>query len=72
MSFFEDQMDDWFANDCKGAPSDYYEGELAPWLDHFTDTSGQVHRRPSDPKRSKSRKRRETRRRAEARKKATS
>jgi hypothetical protein len=39
MSFFEDQEDDWFANDCKGAPSDYYAGELAPWCDGFTNTS---------------------------------
>jgi hypothetical protein len=39
MSFFDDQMDDWLANDCKGAPSDYYCGGLGPWLDAFTDTS---------------------------------
>ena len=41
MSFYEDQEDDWFANDCKGVPSDYYAGELAPWQDNFTDTSAQ-------------------------------
>jgi hypothetical protein len=23
MSFFEDQMDDWQENDCKGKPEDY-------------------------------------------------
>jgi hypothetical protein len=40
MSFFDDQEDDWFANNCKGAPSDYYCGELGPWMDgKFTDTS---------------------------------
>jgi len=41
MSFYEDQEDDWFANDCKGVPSDYYAGDLAPWQDNFTDTSAQ-------------------------------
>ena len=33
MSFFDDQMDDWFANDCKGSPDDYYCGEIGPWVD---------------------------------------
>ena len=69
MSFFEDQEDDWFANDCKGAPSDYYAGELAPWLDHFTDTSANVHRALPDKTRSKAQKRRAQRKRAEMRKK---
>ena len=62
-------MDDWFANDCKGAPSDYYAGELAPWMDKFTDTSANVHRALPDPKRSASKKRRDQRKRAEMRKK---
>lgn len=39
MSFFDDQMDDWLDNNCKGLPEDYYAGELAPWKDDFTDTS---------------------------------
>lgn len=71
MSFYEEQEEDWFANDCKGAPSDYYAGELAPWLDKFTDTS-----KPSKPvgtaqtprTRSRSKKRREQRKRADLRK----
>lgn len=70
MSFFEDQEDDWFANNCKGAPSDYYAGELAPWLDDFTDTSAVADKAAKvvPKKRSRSQKRREQRRRAEARK----
>ena len=70
MSFFEDQEDDWFANGCKGAPSDYYAGELAPWLDDFTDTSAGADKAAEvvPKKRSRSQKRREQRRRAEARK----
>jgi phage/plasmid primase-like uncharacterized protein len=69
MSFFDDQEDDWFANDCKGSPDDYYAGELAPWRDGFTDTSAVAS--PAAPlKRSKSKKRREQRKRSEARKKA--
>jgi hypothetical protein len=69
MSFFDDQEDDWFANDCKGAPSDYYAGELAPWLDDFTDTSAPIRQGQVLPrKRSRSQKRRGQRRRAEARK----
>lgn len=64
MSFSEDQEDDWFANDYKGASSDYYAGELSPWLDHFADTSAQVHRSLPDPKRSESKKRRAIRMRA--------
>lgn len=37
MSFYEDQEEDWIANGCKGSPSDYYAGEIAPWADksHF-------------------------------------
>lgn len=71
MSFFEDQYDDWMANDCKGAPSDYYAGELAPWLDDFTDTSEPKNSRALPVRvRSKSKKRREQKKRAEARKKA--
>jgi len=70
MSFFEDQEDDWFANNCKGAPSDYYAGELAPWLDDFTHTSAKADKTTGaiPKKRSRSQKRREQRRRAEARK----
>jgi hypothetical protein len=70
MSFFEDQEDDWFANDCKGAPSDYYAGGLAPWLDDFTDTSAKADKALAavPKKRSRSQKRRAQRRRAEARK----
>ena len=72
MSFFEDQEDDWYANGCKGAPSDYYAGELAPWCDHFTDTSLPAKGPTQTPRtRSKSKKRRDQRIRAEARKKAT-
>ena len=71
MSFFEDQEDDWYANGCKGAPSDYYCGELAPWLDDFTDTSAPVSQQTAPRKRSKSQKRRAQRRRAEARKAVT-
>lgn len=33
MSFFDDQFDDWLDNDCKGDPSDYYNGEIGPWVD---------------------------------------
>ena len=69
MSFFEDQEEDWYANDCKGSPSDYYAGELAPWLDDFTDTSKPQEAIPVRA-RSKSKKRREQKKRAEARKKA--
>ena len=65
MSFYDDQEDDWFSNDCKGAPSDYYAGELAPWRDRFTDTSKGPAQTPRT--RSRSKKRREQRKRAEAR-----
>ena len=71
MSFFDDQMDDWLANGCKGAPSDYYCGELGPWMDgKFTDTSVKAYCGIPDKKRSRSQKRRDQRKRAEARKKA--
>ena len=33
MSFYDDQEDDWFANDCKGDPSDYYAGDIGPWVE---------------------------------------
>lgn len=34
MSFFEDQMDDWFENNCKGTP-DMYDGAggFGAWVD---------------------------------------
>lgn len=69
MSFFDDQEDDWFANDCKGSPDDYYAGELAPWREKFTDASA-VASPAALPKRSKSKKRQEQKKRSEARKKA--
>jgi hypothetical protein len=72
MSFFDDQEDDWLANDCKGSPDDYYAGELAPWRDGFTDTIANVHRALPDPKRSASKKRRDRHKRAELRKKQES
>jgi hypothetical protein len=68
MSFYEDQEDDWLANNCKGAPSDYYAGELAPWLDNFTDTSTGPSQTPRTRNRSK--KRREQRKKAKERKAA--
>jgi len=64
MSFYEDQEDDWFANDCKGVPSDYYAGDLAPWQDNFTDTSAQPKVRTEAQKARKRRNR--ARRRAKA------
>jgi hypothetical protein len=34
MSVFDDQMDDWFANDCQGSPSDYDgAGNIGYWAD---------------------------------------
>ena len=34
MSAFEDQMDDWFDNDCQGQPSDYDgAGNVGTWSD---------------------------------------
>lgn len=71
MSFFDDQEDDWFANDCKGAPDDYYAGELAPWRDGFTDTS-KPSKGPAQtpPTRTKTQKRRAQLKRAKQRKAA--
>jgi hypothetical protein len=32
VSFFDDQEDDWYANDCKGSPSDYDgAGGIGEW-----------------------------------------
>lgn len=66
MSFFEDQMDAWFDNDCKGSP-DNYDGagnfvpeEMgAPYIPHR-----------QEKKRSRTQKRRDQRKRSEAAKKA--
>ena len=34
MSVFDDQMDDWFANDCQGNPSDYDgAGNIGYWAE---------------------------------------
>lgn len=34
MSVFDDQMDDWFDNDCQGSPSDYDgAGDIGAWAD---------------------------------------
>ena len=34
MSVYDDQEEDWFANDCKGSPSDYDGcGNIGEWSD---------------------------------------
>ena len=35
MSFFDDQMDAWFENDCQGNPGDLdpFTGEVGAWVD---------------------------------------
>lgn len=62
MSFFEDQEDDWLANNCKGDPANYDgAGNFVP------NDMGPAYRPDSKPVKSKSRKRREQRKRAHQR-----
>lgn len=63
MSFFEDQEDDWFANDCQGSP-DNYDG-AGNFVPHDMGAPCIPHRQ--EKKRSRTQKRRDQRRRAEAR-----
>ncbi len=70
MSFFEDQEEDWYANDCKGSPDNYdgagnYDPTIGTQPEHLKGLS------QTPPTRSKSKKRREQRKRAELRKKDT-
>jgi hypothetical protein len=43
MSVFDDQMEDWFDNDCQGSPSDYDgAGNIGEWSDLQGDTPAPV------------------------------
>ena len=63
MSYFDDQEDAWFANDCKGSPDQY---DPYSYGTGFRLAMGQ----PSGNGNARTRKRKEQRRRAQARKKA--
>jgi hypothetical protein len=59
MSYFEDQEDAWFANDCKGSPDEY---------NPYTDGTGFEPRGATEtPKRTKSQKRNAQRKAAKKR-----
>lgn len=59
MSVFDDQMEDWFDNDCQGSPSDYDgAGNIGEWSDLQGDTPAPVKVRTEAKKERKRRNRR--------------
>ena len=65
MSYFDDQMEAWEGNDCKGLPDQYDPYDPDSWPKHHTATLGKP-----EPKLTKSQKRNRARKRAKAAAKA--